>query len=331
MNNTFAQSDEVGESGYKNKLLVIIGPTGTGKTDLAISLAKKYNGEIISADSRQLYKDMDIATGKEVTELRSGKAEKKDGYWSVKGVKIHLYDLLDPKETYSVAQYQQKALEIIRSLQDTGKLPILVGGTGLYIQAVTEGLKIPKTAPDLKLRKELEASSPEELYKKLQAVDPKTAERIDENNPHRLVRALEVYELTGQSISDLQDKYKVDFDLLMIGLTGSRERLYENADKSVAEWVEQGLAEETKNLLEKGLDPKLPAMTALGYRQITMSLEKKISMGEAIQRIKFDLHGYIRRQLTWFKRDGRIQWFDIEDQEFENEVTKLVEGWYNRS
>jgi tRNA dimethylallyltransferase len=312
-----------------NKLLVIVGPTGTGKTDLGIELAQKWGGEVISADSRQLYKDMDIATGKEVEELKSGKAEKGDGFWLVNDVKVNLYDILEPKETFSVAQYQQKALEIIRSLQDTDKLPILVGGTGLYVQAVTDGLSIPKTPPDLKLREKLESSRKEDLYLKLQEVDPKTAERIDENNPRRLIRALEVYYLTGQPISKLQERYSVDFDLLMVGLSAPREELYLKADQGVDSWLDLGLVEETKDLLKKGLDPKLPSMTSIGYRQIIMNLEKKISLEEAVQRIKFERHGYIRRQLTWFKRDGRIHWFDITQDDWKKDVSRLVEQWYN--
>lgn len=311
------------------KLLVIVGPTGTGKTKLALSLAKKFYGEVISADSRQLYKHLDIATGKEVTEIKKGSASKHNGYWLVDGIKIHLYDLIEPTQSFSVAQYQQQALEIIEKIQKEKKLPILVGGTGLYVSAVSDGLNIPKIPPDLFLRKELEIANKDELYKKLQEVDPKTAEKIDAGNPHRLVRALEVFYQTGQSISDLKDKYKVDFDLLFIGLTSDRETLYKNADNKVEEWLKLGLVEETQKLLDLRYSPALPAMTSIGYQQIIMSLEEKISLAEATQRIKFALHNYIRRQLTWFKRDKRITWFDISTEDFEKEVGKRVSEWYN--
>lgn len=312
-----------------DKLLVIVGPTGTGKSNLAISLAKPYQASIISADSRQVYKEMDIATGKEVKELKAGKAEKHEGYWVVEGVKINLYDYLDPKETFSVAQYQQKALEIIKKLHQESRLPILVGGTGLYISSVTDGLKIPKSPPDFRLRGKLESTPPEELYQKLQEVDPITASRIDKNNPRRLVRALEVYYQTGESISSLQEKYKPEFDILFIGLTAPREKLYEKADLGVEEWLKLGLVEETQELLKKGYSPTLPSMTSIGYRQIAMFLEKKLTLEEAIQRIKFDRHNYIRRQLTWFKRDERIYWFDITDEDSTTRISNLVSQWYN--
>lgn len=312
-----------------NKLLVIVGPTGTGKTALALKLAKQFNAELVSADSRQLYKEMDIATGKEVEELKAGLASKHSGYWEVEGVKIHLYDQLDPKETFSVAQYQQLAVKKINEIQEQGKLPILVGGTGLYIAAVTDGLNIPKSPPDLKLRARLENTPNEELYETLKKVDPETASEVDQNNPRRLLRALEVYYTTGQKISLLKTKFKPDFDLLFIGLTAPREELYERADKGVEKWLKQGLVEETGKLIKKGYDQKLPSMTSIGYRQIIMQLENKITFEEAIQRIKFDRHGYIRRQLTWFKRDSRIYWFNIVDEGWDKEVGKLVSAWYN--
>lgn len=312
-----------------NKLLVIVGPTGTGKTALALKLAKKFNGEIVSADSRQLYKEMDIATGKEVNELQKSKVKKGEGYWDVEGVRVHLYDLLDPKETFSVAQYQQLAVQKIKEIQAENKLPILVGGTGLYIQAVIDGLNIPKSPPNLQLRARLGNTANEDLYEELKKVDPETASEIDQNNPRRLLRALEVYYTTGEKISTLKTKYKPDYDLLLVGLTAMREELYKKADQGVETWLKLGLVAETKKLIAKGYDPKLPSMTSIGYRQITMHLEKKLSLELAVQRIKFDLHSYIRRQLTWFKLDGRINWFNITDPTKSKEVGKLVSEWYN--
>ena len=272
---------------------------------------------------------MDIATGKEVTQLKEGKAEKHEGYWVVDKVKINLYDLIGPKETFSVAAYQQKAVAVIKKLHQEKRLPILVGGTGLYIMSVTDGLKIPKSPPNFELRRKLENTLPALLYKKLKEVDPVTASRIDENNPRRLVRALEVYYQTGEPISTLQEKYSPEFDLLFIGLTAPREKLYENADRGVEEWVKIGLVEETQELLKKGYSLALPSMTSIGYRQISMHLEKKLTLEEAVQRIKFDRHNYIRRQQTWFKRDGRVFWFDITDGDSAAKISKLVSQWYN--
>lgn len=202
------------------KLLVIVGPTATGKTDLAIKLAKKFSGEIVSADSRQIYQGMDIGTGKEVADK---KVIKEKGKWIVRGVQIHLYNVIKPDETFSVADYQQLAYQAIEDIQSRGKLPILVGGTGLYVQAVTEGLKIPKVPPDLKLREKLERKPLAHLVAELERVDPETAFRIDQKNPRRIIRALEVYYLTGQPISTLQEKFKADFDSLVIGLVAPRE------------------------------------------------------------------------------------------------------------
>ena len=310
-----------------NRLLVICGPTGTGKTDLALSLAKKFNGELVSADSRQVYVGMDIGTGKEVesAELRV-KSEK--GKWVVNDIPIHLYDVVNPDERFSLAEYQQLALERIKDVHSRNKLPILVGGTGLYIQAVTEGLKIPKVAPDQKLRDKLENQTLEDLLLELQKVDPAYFEKVDKNNKRRVVRALEVYQQTGEALSSLQKRYKVPFEILKIGLTCGRDQLYERNDNRVEKWFENGFVEEVKSLLKKySID--LPAMTSLGYRQVAAYIKGNLGLNEAKQRIKFDFHGYIRRQLTWFKRDHNIYWYDISVENLENEVVELVSEWLN--
>jgi tRNA dimethylallyltransferase len=311
------------------KLLVIVGPTATGKTDLGLNLAKEFDGEIVSADSRQVYQGMDVGTGKELTQ-EGYEIEKEKGRWVVNGIPLHLYDLTEPDERFSVAEYQQLSYKVIEDTHSRGKLPILVGGTGLYVQAVTEGLKIPKAPPDLKLREKLERKPLSHLVAELEKVDPETAKRIDEKNPRRLVRALEVYYLTGQPISKLKKKFKVSFDSLMIGLTAPREVLYERADKRTERWFEKnGFLEEVRELLKK-YSPDWPAMSAIGYRQVALYLSGKVDLKEAIQRTKFDIHGYIRRQLSWFKRDNRIFWFDISQPDFKKEVRELVGGWYKR-
>lgn len=307
------------------KLLVICGPTGTGKTDLALKLAKKFNGEIVSADSRQVYIGMDIGTGKEVgSTVKKGKGE-----WIVNGIPIYLYDVVNPDERFSLAEYQQLALEKINEIHSRNKLPILVGGTGLYIQAVTEGLNIPKAAPDFKLRERLEKERIEILLEDLKRFDPKTYEKIDKENKRRVVRALEVYYQLGEPISKLQEKYKVDFDILKIGLTGDRNKLYEKVDKRIEEWFENGFVEEVKDLIKK-YSPELPSMSSVGYRQVAMFIQGKLDLNNAKLRMKFDTHGYIRRQLTWFKRDKSIHWYGLEMENLENEVEFLIQEWQNK-
>lgn len=311
------------------KLLVICGPTGTGKTDLGISLAKRFNGEIVSADSRQVYLGMDIGTGKEI-QSSDVSIQKQKGKWVVNGIPIHLYDVVAPDEKFSLAQYQQLALEKIKDIHSRGKLPILVGGTGLYIQAVTEGLKIPKAPPDQKLREKLENKSLEDLLLELEKVDPVSFEKIDKNNKRRVVRALEVFHQTGETFSSLQKKYKVPFDVLKMGLTTSREELYASNDARIDRWFETGFVDEVKNLLKK-YSTELTSMTSLGYRQVAMYIKGSLGIDEAKQRIKFDFHGYIRRQLTWFKKDQSIYWYDISVENFTGEIEELINEWLENS
>lgn len=307
------------------KLLVICGPTGTGKTDLALTLAKKFDAEIVSADSRQVYLGMDIGTGKE-TQNSNVQIQKLKDRWVVDGIPIHLYDIRKPDEKFSLAEYQQLALEKISDIHSRGKLPILVGGTGLYIQAVTEGLKIPKAPPDQILREKLENRTLDSLLEELEKVDPDYFEKVDKNNKRRVVRALEVYQQTGEAFSTLQKKYKVPFDILKVGLTANREELYRRNDKRVEGWFDFGFVDEVKKLL-KSYSTDLPAMTSLGYRQVAAYIIGNLGMDEAKQRTKFDLHGYIRRQLTWFKRDSSIYWYDISVENFGHEVSQLVSEW----
>lgn len=308
------------------KLLVIVGPTGTGKTDLGIELAKKFDGEIVSADSRQIYKGMDIGTGKKNLNSKSEIQKFKD-HWLVDGIPIYLYDIFDPDKTFSVAQFQQIAYKKIREIQEKKKLPILVGGTGLYVRSVVQGLKIPNIPPDPELRSKLEKKSLESLLNEIEEVDPKAYLKVDKRNKRRVIRALEIFHKTGKTISKLQKFYKPDFESLIIGLTAKREYLYGKVDKRIAEWVKSGFVEEVKSLL-KEYSIEDQAMNSLGYRQIASYIYGNLGLEEAIQRIKFDHHGYIRRQLTWFKKEPNIFWFDISSSEFKKEVQKLVDNWF---
>jgi len=312
------------------RLLVIVGPTGTGKTNLALDLAKKFNGELVSADSRQIYKGMDIGTGKLPgnieSRMKNSDLEKHDKYWLVKGIPVHLYDVITPDERFSVAEYQQLAYKVIDEIHYKHKLPILVGGTGLYIQSVTEGLKIPNVPPNKRLRKNFEVKPLSSLISELEAVDPRTAEKIDKQNPRRVIRALEVFYQTGESMSKLKSKFKIDFDLLKIGLTSTRERLYKNANARVDNWFRGDFVKEVKNLIKSGYKESI-GLSTLGYRQVAMYLESKISLEEAKQRTIFEHHGYIRRQSTWFKKTRNIHWFDIQEKNFKFEINKLITPW----
>ncbi len=317
------------------KLLVICGPTGTGKTDLALSLAEKFNGELVSADSRQVYIGMDIGTGKELVEVKRQKAKGKKliqkfkNYWLVGNIPTHLYDVKNPDERFSLAEYQQLALARIKEIQSRKKLPILVGGTGLYIQAVTEGLNIPKAPPDFKLRERLENERIEVLLSDLEKFDPKTYQKIDKNNKRRIVRALEVYYQLGEPFSKLQEKYKVNFDILKIGLSAERNTLYQKVDKRIEQWFENGFIAEVKILIRK-YSPNLASMSSVGYRQAVMFIQGKLDLSSAKLRMKFDTHGYIRRQLTWFKRDPSINWYDITMENTSEEVSFLVKSFLEK-
>lgn len=308
------------------KLLVIAGPTATGKTALALELAKKFNGEIISADSRQIYQSMDIGTGKEIKNAGT-RIQKSQGKWIVDDTPIYLYDLVTPDKTFSVAQFQQLAYQTIGETHEKNKLPILVGGTGLYVRAVTEGLKIPKVAPNKKLRRRLESRSLASLLRELQNVDPETYEKIDKFNTRRVIRALEIYHQVGEPASKLKGKFKVNYDILKVGLTSNRNYLYERADKQVDNWFERGFIEEVRNLLKKGYRETFTSLTSLGYRQVVMLLHQKITLEESKQRIKWEQHSYIRRQITWFKKETNINWFDIAEVGFKKDIGKLVSRW----
>ncbi|MEX0622240.1 MAG: tRNA (adenosine(37)-N6)-dimethylallyltransferase MiaA [Candidatus Woykebacteria bacterium] len=305
------------------KLLVVVGPTGTGKTDLALELAKKFDAEIISADSRQIYIGMDIGTGK-IPQSRKYKKEK--GEWIIDGVPIHLYDVIAPDKTFSVVAYQQLAYEVINEVHKRNRLPILVGGTGLYVRAVVEGLKIPKVAPNQNIRRHLEAQPLKTLVNELEKVDPSSAQRVDRSNPRRIIRALEIFYETGLPASELKDKFKINFDTLTIGLTSDREYLYGRVDKRINGWVSSGWVDEVKGLLDKDYQDA-PSLTSLGYRQLAMYLKNQITLAEAKKRIKFEHHRYIRSQLTWFRKDKNIFWFDIKTPKFRGRVAHTVGEW----
>ena len=296
------------------RLVAIVGPTATGKSRLALHMAQELHAEIVSADSRQVYRHMDIGTAKPTPEELSA-------------VPHHLISIIDPDEDFSLAQYQQLAGEAIDNIQQRGKLPLLVGGSGLYIWAVLEGWQIPRVPPDTEFRKQLEKQAVEgggeQLYQELVRVDPTAAQRVDPQNVRRVIRALEISQ-HGPSTSELRSKGAAPYDYLIIGLTTDRKELYQRTDMRVDAMIKQGLVDEVKRLVEAGYAFDLPAMSGIGYRQIGMCLRGELELPQAIERIKVETHRLVRQQYNWFRlKDERIHWLDITG-DIESEAKRLV-------
>lgn len=290
----------------KNKphLILIVGPTAVGKTEIAIQLAERLNGEIVSADSRLFYRGMDIGTAKPTREEQAR-------------VPHHLIDIANPDEILSLAVFQQKAREAIAEIHTRGKLPFLVGGTGQYVRAVTQGWSPPEVAPNRGLREELEKWKVERgmewLYKKLKKLDPEAAEKIDPRNFRRTIRALEVIMTTGKKFSEQRGKNESPYRLITIGLTRPREELYQRVDARIESMFENGFLDEVKNLLGQGYSPSLPTMSAIGYREGVQALEGRITIEEAKQLTRRATRVFVRRQANWFKEsDPNILWFKVE-------------------
>lgn len=297
------------------QLVALIGPTGVGKSHLALRLAQQFGGEIVNADSRQVYRYMDIGTAKPSPEELSL-------------IPHHLINIINPDEDFSLAQYQQLAHRAIEDIQQRSKLALLVGGSGQYVWSVLEGWVIPQVPPDPKFRHSLEEKavkvSKDELYQELMKVDPMAAQRIDPRNVRRVIRALEVYRSTEMPISQLQYKKAPLFNALIIGLTTDRGKLYRRIDSRVDQMIKQGLVAEVERLINMGYDLSLPAMSSIGYKQIGMFLRGKITVATAIQQIKYETHRIARHQYAWFQlKDDRIKWFDIQGKE-DSEITQLL-------
>ena len=281
-----------------NKLVVILGPTASGKTELAIKLAQKFYGEVVSADSRQIYRRMDIGTAKPL---------------DLKGVKHWLIDIKNPNQNYTAAQFKKDAVKKIKEIQKQGKLPILVGGTGLYIKAVTENLDIPKIKANPRLREELEKETGEEgldfIFKKLIKLDPEAAYIVDPKNPRRVIRALEITLLTKKPFSQQRKIGKLLFDVLKIGISVPKEEVKEKINLRVDKMVKEGLVEEVKGLINKYGESQ-QAFDAIGYREIIDFLAKKTSFEQASALIKINTWHYAKRQMTWFNADKKINWIE---------------------
>jgi tRNA dimethylallyltransferase len=298
-----------------NKLIAIIGPTGIGKTKLAIQLASRFNGEIINADSRQIYRYMDIGTAKPSKEEQAAAPH-------------HLVDIIEPDDEFSLAEYQRFAYSSIQDIQTRGKVPILVGGSGLYVWAVLEGWVVPKVAPDILFRQGLEKRAElgqgADLYRELKQIDPAAAEKIDPHNIRRVIRALEVNKFADSTFSHLQKKQPPPFRTLIIGLTAERKELYRRADERVDNMLKNGFVEEVSNLLKMGYNLTLPSMSSIGYREIGQYLNGGMTLEEAVYKIKTGTHRFIRHQYAWFRlKDERIKWFNMEKSP-EPEINRTV-------
>lgn len=299
-------------------LIAVLGPTAVGKTAISLQLARQFDGEIISADSRQIYRGLDIGTDK------IGPAERGQ-------IPHHLIDVVAPDEVLTLAEYQRLAFAAVDAIHGRGHLPILTGGTGLYVRSVLDGLGIPEVPPDFALREELEAyaaaSGAESLHARLAALDPNAAASIDYRNVRRVVRALEVCLVTGEPISRLQRATPPPFRILRIGLTRPRETLFERIDQRVEEMMASGLLEEVETLLAVGYDMQLPALTGLGYRQMIQHIRGELTLVEAVEEIKRQTRRFVRQQSTWFRRDDpRIRWFDLEQTQAAD-IDGFVAGW----
>ncbi len=307
--------DDHNNDEHSNKLLVVVGPTAVGKTALSLSLATRFNGEIISADSRLFYRGMDIGTDKPPQEVRAR-------------VRHYMIDICEPNETVTLGQYVREAKSHISKTHRRGKVPILVGGTGQYIRAITEGWSIPEVAPQPELRLELDRLDNQELYRWLLMLDPDSANRIDPQNKRRIVRALEVTIVTGHPMSKLQQKVSPGYDLKVIGLTCDREVLYQRIDERVSEMMDEGFLMEVERLRRSGYGRELPALSGLGYRQLLAYLDGEYTLDEAIERIMFETHRFARQQYNWFRIDNHeIDWFDVKESSWQEKIHDEVRGW----
>ena len=287
------------------KLIVILGPTASGKTDLGIAVAKKFNGEIISADSRQIFKKMDIGTAKPKGEWRWNGLRKT---FFVEDIPHHLLDFLDPGKVFTVAEFRDKALKYTKMAYKAGRVPIIVGGTGLYISAVIDNYIIPRVTPNSKLRKSLSEKSNEELLGLLENLDPDSARVIDKKNKRRIVRALEVCILSGDRFSNQRKKGEELFDVLQIGIDIPREELYKRINVRTEKMIDDGLITEVQKLLKQKYGWNLSSMNSIGYKQLRAYFEGTMDLEKTLELLKRDTRHFARRQMTWFRRDKRINW-----------------------
>lgn len=300
-----------------DKLFILMGPTAVGKTSISIDLAKKLNGEIISADSMQIYKYMDIGTAKVKP-------------YEMNGVPHYLIDIIYPDENFTVSDYKRMATKYIKKINQENKLPIVVGGTGLYINSLVYKLNFASVPPNEEVRRKLDIFDNEHLHAKLLEVDINSGERISINDRKRIIRALEIWEVSGKTPSEFNKNFREEtdeYDLVMVCLNMDREKLYQRINDRVDIMIEEGLVEEVKNILNMGYNKDLVSMQGIGYKEIIMYLENKINLDEAINLIKQGSRNYAKRQLTWFKRDNRIKWIDINNFESTDDISRNIQDY----
>ncbi len=285
------------------KVIIVVGPTSVGKTDLSLTLAERINGEIVSADSRQIYRGMNIGTDKPSEEIR-------------KKIKHHMIDIVNPDEYYSAGRFSREARKIIDEVISEGKYPIVVGGSGLYIRALTDGI-FPEVKKDYniknKLREKVKKNGIEDLYNYLKKIDSETASRLSPKDAQRIVRAVEVFEVTGRPLSEFLNLEctPIMHEFLFIGLNRKRSELYDRIEKRVDMMMERGFVDEVTKLRNMGYHRNLDSMRAVGYREIYMYLDNEIVLDDVIRLIKQKSRNYAKRQITWFNKDKRINWFNL--------------------
>ena len=305
----------------KENLCILVGPTSIGKSSIAVELAKQMNGEIISADSMQIYKYMDIGTAKVTHE------EKED-------IPHHMIDIIDPDVDFTVSDYKDMVKELIKDINLKGKLPIVVGGTGLYINSLIYDLNFAEIPPNEKLRLEYEDDvgkyGNEYLHNKLFKVDKESSEKISINDKKRIIRALEIFYSTGKTMSEHNKNFRMmnnDYNLSYIALNMERAKLYEKINTRVDIMMESGLTEEVKQIIQMGYNRDLTSLRAIGYKEIIAYLEDELNLEEAVELIKKGSRNYAKRQLTWFKRDNRIKWIDMDSYNKVLEATDAIKDY----
>ncbi|MFH1392954.1 MAG: tRNA (adenosine(37)-N6)-dimethylallyltransferase MiaA [Patescibacteria group bacterium] len=278
---------------YNPKIIVVVGPTASGKSSLAVKIAQKFHGEIISADSRQVYEGMDIGTGK-ITKKEMAK------------IPHHLLDVANPKKQFTVAQYKRLAEKAIKKIIKRGKIPIICGGTGFYIQAITENISIPEIKPDAKLRTALEKKTTKELFSQLKKLDPRRSKNIDKNNRRRLIRALEIIIKSGKKVPLLKSNPK--YETLFIGVKRNMRELKESIKIRLLRRLKMGMVKEVINLKKSGLSWQRLEDFGLEYRYVAYYLQNKLSYDEMVEKLQKEIEHYAKRQMTWFNRNKKIRW-----------------------
>lgn len=302
------------------KLIAVVGPTASGKSGLAHEIAQSHSGELVCADSRQIYQGLDIGSAKDPGEWKTIDGERA---YMLNGVREHLVDMVGPNEEFNVGLYQARAFKAIDEILDREALPIVVGGTGLYVQAILDNLKFPDVAPNPHVRAQLEKKSLAQLQATYAACDPVGALSIDHNNRRRLIRGIEVCWVAQKPFSELQGKGPQKFDALQLAFDLPREQLNRRIDHRVIEMIKAGLVEEVEGLLDEGADPRKSALSGIGYQEVVRHLYGDISFDQMVEQIQRNSRRLAKKQLSWFRRDASIVWVHSVDEALEHVQTFL--------